>query len=50
MKRKKKYVPLSNLIDNDCLGDIAIYADCIYIDVKGISERRGNGVNTCKKG
>lgn len=40
-KIKKKLVPLSLLLENDCLGDFARYADDIYIDVAGIASHRG---------
>lgn len=38
MKEKKKLVPLSQLLTDECLGDIAKYANCIYIDAIGIGK------------
>lgn len=36
MKKKKKLVPLSQLLTDECLGDIAKYANNIYIDTTSI--------------
>ena len=35
--KRKKLVPLSVLLQDECLGDIAKYASSIYIDIKGLS-------------
>lgn len=37
MKKRKKLIPLSQLLKDECLGDIAKYSDSIYIDVKSLS-------------
>ena len=37
MRKKKKLVPLSQLLADECLGDIAKYSDSIYIDVKSLN-------------
>lgn len=39
-KMKKKLVPLSLLLEDECLGDFARYANDIYIDVEGINTHR----------
>lgn len=43
MKRGKKHlVPLSELLKDECLGDVAAYADCIYIDTAAIASLKNN--------
>lgn len=46
MKRGKKHlVPLSELLKDECLGDIAAYADCIYIDTAAIASLKNETDN-----
>lgn len=48
IRRKKKFVPLSALLKDECLGDIAKYAGSIYIDINTISEAKNKQVSVCK--
>ena len=50
--KRKKLIPLSQLLDDECLGDIAKYSHCIYIDIKTLSNNNienGNHNKTITK-
>ena len=40
MRRKKRLIPLSRLLQADCMGEFATYADCLYVDIQVASKMK----------
>ena len=46
-RRKKHLIPLSELLKGECLGDLAKYADIIYIDISKTGTKETDIVKKC---